>query len=561
MKNYFFALLSLFFLTEISSQSIDAVSTPQTFNIQKVISPPILSLKKGSLKFEDEDGNGRLDANEIANISFIVKNSGKGIGLGLVANISYSDNVRGLSIERTKKLKSIPSNQSQFVSIPIYGQNDLSTGKVDLKIIISEPNGLDCSPITLKFNTLKFQEPNLEIVDGNFSTDDGSVVFEKKIPANLNVIVQNTGQSKANDVRIKLYDVQQDVILLAGDDFQLGELLAGESKKIVIQFITKATFNQEKVTFKVSATESFEKYGDDREFSVAIHQKLDASNLIVKGEKYQKTEINKAFLSSDVDRDIPFNNKKISLRYALVIGNEDYSSKQSNLSTEVNVAFARNDANSFKNYLTKSLGFMEDHVTLLIDATSGEINREIEILVSLAKLDPKSEIVFYYAGHGLPDNNKKSYLLPVDISTINLTSGGISLKDLNLKLASSKASKITVFLDACFSGGGRDQGFLAARDVRINPKKEASLGNMVVFASSSDEERSLPYDEKQHGLFTYFLLSKLKASKGSASYQEISEYIKREVSKTSLIKKNMLQTPNTNVSPKVLSKWATWSFM
>jgi len=560
MKKYFFALIPFFLIGNINSQSIDAISAPQTFNIQKVILPPILSVKEGSLKFEDENGNNRLDANEIANISFILKNTGKGTGFGLIANISYSENVKGLSFDNEIKLKPILSNQSQFVSIPVYGKNNLSSGKVDLKIIITEPNGLDCSPILLTFNTLKFQEPNVEIVDGNFSTNDGTNIFEKKIPANLNLVIQNTGQSTANAVRIKINNLNNDVVLLAGDEFSIEKLNAGESKKIVIQFITKATFNQNNVNFNITASEAFGKYGSSREFSVAIHQKLEASNLIVKSEKYQKTEINKAFLSSDVDRDIPSNNKRYPNRYALVIGNEDYSTKQSNLSTEANVAFARNDANSFKNYLTKTLGFQEDHVTTLNDATSGEMNREIEKLVSLAKLDPKSEIVFYYAGHGLPDDNKKSYLLPVDVSTINFTSDGISLKELNLKLASSKASKITVFLDACFSGGGRDQGLLAARAVKIKPKEEASLGNMVVFASSSGEERSLPYDEKQHGLFTYFLLSKLKDTKGNANYEEISEYLKKEVSKTSLLKKSLQQTPHTKISSRVKDKWKSWSF-
>ena len=210
--------------------------------------------------------------------------------------------------------------------------------------------------------------------------------------------------------------------------------------------------------------------------------------------------------------------------------------------------------------MTSSLGFREDHVTLLTDATGGMINRETTKLIQLAKLDPKSEIVFYYAGHGLPDDNKNPYLLPVDVSTINLEEDGLPLKELYSKLASSNASKITVFLDACFSGGGRDQGLLAARGVKIKPKEETFTGNMVVFASSSGEERSLPYEEKQHGFFTYFLLKKLQETKGNASYGELSEYIKKEVSRSSLLKKSLQQTPHTNISPSVQGNWQTWSF-
>ena len=116
-----------------------------------------------------------------------------------------------------------------------------------------------------------------------------------------------------------------------------------------------------------------------------------------------------------------------------------------------------------------------------------------------------------------------------------------------------------MFLDACFSGGGRDQGLLAARGVKIKPKEESFLGNMVVFASSSGEEKSLPYEEKQHGLFTYFLLKKLKETKGSASYGELSEYIKSEVTKTSLIENNLKQTPHTNISTAIGAEWKNWS--
>ena len=263
---------------------------------------------------------------------------------------------------------------------------------------------------------------------------------------------------------------------------------------------------------------------------------------------------------ADVDINIPINPVKNKSKYALVIGNEDYSSKQTSLSNEIDVKFARNDAESFKNYLVKTLGFVDEHVILLKDATSGEMSREIERLTQLAKLDSKAEIMFYYAGHGLPDDNKNPYLIPVDVSSINLEQNGVSLKNLYAKLGSSQAQKITVVLDACFSGGGRDQGLLAARGLKIRPKEEVFIGNMVVFASSSGEEKSLPYDEKQHGMFTYFLLKKLQESKGNVSYDEMSGYLKSEVARKSLISKSLQQTPHTNISRTIGEEWKNWSF-
>jgi hypothetical protein len=52
----------------------------------------------------------------------------------------------------------------------------------------------------------------------------------------------------------------------------------------------------------------------------------------------------------------------------------------------------------------------------------------------------------------------------------------------------------------------------------------------------------------------------IQETKGNASYGELSEYIKKEVSRSSLLKKSLQQTPHTNISPRVQEKWKTWSF-
>ena len=71
---------------------------------------------------------------------------------------------------------------------------------------------------------------------------------------------------------------------------------------------------------------------------------------------------------SDVDTEIPSSSKKIN-GYALIIGNEDYSSYQSNVSTSQNVPFASRDAESFKNYLVQMYGLPEENIILLINGT------------------------------------------------------------------------------------------------------------------------------------------------------------------------------------------------
>lgn len=262
-----------------------------------------------------------------------------------------------------------------------------------------------------------------------------------------------------------------------------------------------------------------------------------------------------------VDLNIPITNKINPNRFALVIGNEDYNRYQNSLSSEQNVKFARNDAAIFKEYLTKTLGFPTSNVFLLTDATRGQIGRELDRLTQLAKLNLNSEIVFYYAGHGFPDfNTKEGYIIPVDV-TASYLQDAISLKDLYKKLASSKASRIIVFLDACFSGGGRgENGLLAARTVRIKPKGDIVEGNIVAFTASSGEEVSLPSQKEPHGLFTYCLLRKLKDTKGNVTLDELRTYLEAELPKASLIENSMKQTPQVLTAPDLGDKWLNWKW-
>ena len=50
------------------------------------------------------------------------------------------------------------------------------------------------------------------------------------------------------------------------------------------------------------------------------------------------------------------------------------------------------------------------------------MHREIDrVSKLLAKMGPDSELLFYYAGHGFPDEKTKiPYLIPVDVNSNNL---------------------------------------------------------------------------------------------------------------------------------------------
>ena len=97
----------------------------------------------------------------------------------------------------------------------------------------------------------------------------------------------------------------------------------------------------------------------------------------------------------------------------------------------------------------------------------------------------EASIIFYYAGHGIPDeSNRTSYLLPVD-GVGNDVSTGYSLDKLYADLSSKPAKSVVVLLDACFSGAKRDGGMLAStRGVAIKAKQNEPRGNMVVISNT-----------------------------------------------------------------------------
>jgi hypothetical protein len=268
---------------------------------------------------------------------------------------------------------------------------------------------------------------------------------------------------------------------------------------------------------------------------------------------------NKPFEPSELTIDLPDLGVKNPNRYALIIGNEDYSSFQRGLKNESDVEFAIRDAETFKLYATNILGIPVDNIILLKNATSIEMHRSINQMNTLARLaEGKAEIFIMYAGHGFPDEKtQEPYLIPVDVSGSDLEFA-IKLSFLYQKLTEHPTKRVTVFLDACFSGGGREQGLIAARAVKVSPKQNILSGNIVVFAATSGDQSAMPWKEKQHGMFTYHLLNKLKETNGNISYGELSEYLRISVGTRSVIVNQKEQNPQTNISPNVEKVWKEW---
>ena len=257
-------------------------------------------------------------------------------------------------------------------------------------------------------------------------------------------------------------------------------------------------------------------------------------------------------IDSTIDKNIPSGLANNKQSFAVIIGNERY--------TQVaQVPFANNDARIFAEYCRKTLGLPAKNVKVYENATYGTMIGAVSDIQKIARaFKGDISVIFYYAGHGIPDEaTGDGYLLPIDADGMNMRVC-YPLSQLYKDLASMQARSVTCFMDACFSGAQRGSGMVvAARGVAIKAKNDHPTGNTVVFTAATDKQTAYPYEEKGHGMFTYYLLKKLRDTKGDCTLGELGTYICDEVAKQAVVTNGKEQTPVVLTSVGVSENWRT----
>lgn len=242
------------------------------------------------------------------------------------------------------------------------------------------------------------------------------------------------------------------------------------------------------------------------------------------------------------DLDTPkFSAKPRPSDFALVIGIEKYKSLPK-------ADYAARDAEAMKRYLV-AMGYPERNVVLLEgeDATKSKIQAYVEEWLP-KNTKPESTIFLYYSGHGAPDAaTKQAYLVPSDGDPMFLKTTAYPLRSLYSSLNALPAKRVIVALDSCFSGaGGRSVLAKGARPLVTEVSPSAGSGKIVILAAASGEQISGTYDEKGHGLFTYYLLRGLggdaKRTAGVLSAKALYDYMKPLVADEAH-RQNREQTP------------------
>jgi hypothetical protein len=216
--------------------------------------------------------------------------------------------------------------------------------------------------------------------------------------------------------------------------------------------------------------------------------------------------------------------------YALIVGIEKYDALPA-------ATYADRDAAAAADFV-EAMGVPASNVATLTDehATRAGLAKKLEGWLA-NNVNENSTVYFYYSGHGAPDvKTGQAYLVPFDGDPEYLDETAYPLKRLYEKLNALKAKRVVVMLDSCFSGaGGRSVLAKGARPLVSNVDTGVSSadGKISVLAAAGAEQISGTYDEKGHGLFSYYLFNGLnggaKDASGQVTLKSLYDYLKPKV--------------------------------
>jgi formylglycine-generating enzyme required for sulfatase activity len=230
---------------------------------------------------------------------------------------------------------------------------------------------------------------------------------------------------------------------------------------------------------------------------------------------------------------------------AVLIGNRDYKNPD-----VPKVEFADRDVQAMRRYVIDVLGYDERNVILVDNATQARLyqlfgtrerpRQEIWRYIR----EGRSDLFVYYSGHGAPglDDDRNSYILPVDADPAAVAVNGYPLELLYRNVQELGARNVTVVIDACFSGTSDGGALYRNASVLIRPSTTAApeAPNLTVLTASGSDQVASWDRQARLGLFTeHFLRAVYGAADtkenggdadGKVTLAEVKRYLDEEMS-------------------------------
>ncbi len=535
-------------------------NTNETTNENVTNLPPILLIDK--IKVSENV----LRAGESVNISITVNNIGQGIAKDVFATLSTNMDYALSYNSKTFFYDIDKLTGSQTITIPIIAKENIASSQLEINIQITEPNiGMKIEGKRVLIPTQKLKKPELKLA--RYSPKEiispqpnNQIDINEQI--GFDIYIQNVGEGLAENVKVEITNYQDGVMFLGyaidggnpNNSIPSFNIEPGKYEVITAQYFINSSFTENEIKLEINVSEIKGQYGFIQNKTTAVNTTLTAQGEVEKVEIYNNntdTEVvieNLPEVKDDLIKNLPQNPINEN-RFALIIGNETYKDL-------IAVDYALNDSRAFRIYAEKVLGIPADQIIYKENVGVTDFNTLINKSSNL--MNPNRELFVYYSGHGFPTENGETFLMPVDVNEDNVGNYGIKLKYFYDKLAENNPARVTVFIDACFSGGGRNGLSIARSGIKLKPKETDISQNIVSFTASTGDEVAQKYDKQQHGLFTYYLLKTLKDTKGDINYSNFATEIQTEVKDRSNIEGKLKeQNPKISIGSGA-TDWEDW---
>ncbi len=196
--------------------------------------------------------------------------------------------------------------------------------------------------------------------------------------------------------------------------------------------------------------------------------------------------------------------------WALIIAINDYEDQGI-----ADLRFCVNDARALRDALVGPHGsFPPENVVLMTDDSDPELRPTrgkiiAQVATFLRVPQPQDTVLIYFSGHGQLAG-EKTYLVPVDGTAAALAESSVSFGWLKEQIEKCPAKKKVLLLDCCHAGAGKAAGDHMPE--AMEDELISAAEGLVTLASCGAREKSYEWEQKRHGVFTYYLVEALEGA-------------------------------------------------
>jgi len=519
-----------------------AMGVERPLAVREAVAPATL---RGSVRWRDDDGDGVLAAGEGATVTLDLANDGPGQARRVRASLHVESPARGVTVRERPDAATLEPTGGRALSFRLVADSALDASEVVAVVRAEEANGFDLSPgLRLRIPARAAGMPLVVVRDTRLDDASRDGRLAPREIGDLTIRLANAGTATTPPLRVRLWR-GRDLFLAAGvrDTFALGALPPGAGATISLSLYTNVRADD--VALALELADSAGRVV--ARFPVALPLTGRPSGVLDVVAAHDSgapggTRRPSPGAASLHEVDAPLPRPAAARRtdaIAVVLGVERYRALP-------DARFAERDARLMRRYAVEALGVPDDVEHLYVrtgaDVTGGELRKLFGEAGWLARRTTENtDLVVYFAGHGGPDGSQRApYLLPFDADPAFVAETGFALAALYDRLARLPARSITVILDACFSGLGRDGQSLVAgtRPTVLSVEHPALVRRqMGVLTAARGAQSAGDLPEVRHGLLTYWVARGLRGEAdgngdGTISFAELGQFAERRVRET-----------------------------